>query len=110
MFHVKQKGRKGKSQMKKEMEMLFVVYFDECYSYYSDVRCKEDETSLAYDHGVMSALGGAVLLIGGIMNRNLVEKVLAALKDEAKRDEAEGNRKTDAEVAALANALMKAAV
>lgn len=95
--------------MTKEMETLFVMYFDECYSYYSDVRYKEDETSLAYDHGAMGALGGAVLLIGGIMNRNLVEKVLAALKDEAKRDEAEGNRKTDAEVAALANALMKAA-
>lgn len=96
--------------MKKELETLFVMYFDECYSYYSDVRYKGDETSLAYDHGAMGALGGAVLLIGGIMNYNLVEKALAALKDEAKRDEAEGNRKTDAEVAALANALMKVAV
>ena len=96
--------------MTKEMETLFVMYFDDCYSYYSDVRCKEDEIGLAYDRGAMDALRHAVLLIGGIMNRNLVEKTLATLKGEAKRDEAEGNRKTDAEVAALANSLMKVAV
>lgn len=95
--------------MTKEMETLFCMLYGECYDFYSDVRCKEDEIGLAYDRGAMDALRHAVLMIGGIMNRNLVEKTLAALKGEAKRDEAEGNRKTDAEVAVLANALMKVA-
>lgn len=95
--------------MTEEMETLFCMLYGECYDFYSDKRHSEDEIGLAYDHGAMNALRHAVLLIGGIMNRNLVEKTLAALKGEAKRDEAEGNRKTDAEVAVLANALMEAA-
>ena len=93
--------------MKKEMESLFVIFYEACHSYFADVRMGRDES---YSKGRMDALQKVINIAGMDMNCSTsFSYAIIAVMDEAERDDAAGDEKLSYEIVALAKKTMEKA-
>lgn len=93
--------------MTKELETMLCMLYEECCDFYSDKRHGEIDVGLSFDRGAISALKRAVVVLASDkLKGGVALKAADVLKDEARKDERTGHRKSDDEVVALARVLM----
>lgn len=93
--------------MKKEMESLFIIFYEACHSYFADVRMGRDES---YSKGRMDALQQVINVAGMDMNCSAsFSYAITAVMDEAECDDAVGGEKLSYEIVALATKAMEKA-
>lgn len=93
--------------MTKEMETLFIIFYEACYNYFEDVRMGRDES---YSKGWMDALQKVINIAGMDMGCSTsFSYAIIAVMDEAECDDAVGDEKLSYEIVALATKAMEKA-